>query len=426
VPTSDLFRYQPINLNRQTHMHLKDLFIISTSSLRRTKGRTALSVLGIVIGIMSVILVLSIGEAARSYIISQISSFGSDLIFVESGPPSELEGGGVPSPFPKQVLTMDDYKKLARQPWVRSVTANTQNQDSVEANGQSIAATVSGTSEQEMTLYDMRMGAGVFFTQEDVTSRSRVAVLGIDLANNLFGADDAVGKSVKINNHNFNVVGVMGKSGSRFLQDLDRQVYVPFTAAMDIYGLKTFLFLVLKTSLPLPEAVANTQVLVRDQHDIEDAKDDDFRVMTQEDAVKSVEQITGILQIFLTSVAAISLVVGGIGIMNIMYVTVTERTREIGLRKAIGAKGRDVLGQFLVESVVLTTIGGAVGIALGTGLTWLAIQIILQFQDGWIFQVSWEGVVLGVSVSTIIGVVFGYFPARRAANLHPIDALRYE
>jgi putative ABC transport system permease protein len=406
-------------------MRFRDLISVSLSSLRRSRGRTAMSVLGIVIGIMSVILVLSIGEAARTYIVSQISSFGSDLVFVESGPPSELEGG-VPNPFPKQVLTRNDFRKLERQPWIRFITANTQNEDTAEANGQSISATVSGTTEDEVGMYDMRVEHGVFFAEEDVNARARVVVLGRDLANNLFGADDAVGKSVKLNRQNFRVVGVMAKSGSRFLQDLDRQAYIPYTTAMDVYAVDNLLFLVMKTSLPLPAAVENIRVLIREQHDISNPKDDDFRVMTQEDAVKSVEQITGILQIFLTSVAAISLLVGGIGIMNIMYVTVTERTREIGLRKALGAKGGDVLDQFLVEAIFLTTLGGVVGIALGTGLTWLAIQIILQFQEGWVFQLSLEGIGLGVGVSTFIGVVFGYFPARRAAKLNPIEALRYE
>ncbi len=407
-------------------MRFRDLVGSASSSLRRTKGRTIMSVLGIVIGVLSVILVLSVGEAARAYIVGQINSFGSDLVFVESGPPSELEGGGIPNPFPKQVLKPTDVKKLVQQPWVRYLTANTQNEDILEANGQSISATVSGTTADEVPMYDMRLASGVFFDPSDLDSRSRVVVLGNDVAKNLFGADEAVGRSVKITGQSFRVVGVMAKSGSRFLEDLDRRVYVPYTAAMDLYGLDELLFIVAKTSLPLPSAVENIKVLIRERHNIDDPKDDDFRVMTQEDAVKSVEQITGILQIFLTSVAAISLLVGGIGIMNIMYVSVTERTREIGLRKALGAKQGDVLGQFLVEAIFLTVFGGLLGVALGTGLSWLAIEVIKSFQDGWAFQLSMDGVFLGLGVSTAIGLTFGYFPARRAARLSPIEALRHE
>jgi putative ABC transport system permease protein len=407
-------------------MRIQDLVGVSLGNLRRTRGRTLMSILGIVIGIMSVILVLSIGEAARSYIVSQIDSFGSDFVFVESGPPAEVESGGVPNPFPKQVLTTSDYRKLARQSWMEYSTANTQNMDRAEFNGQSINVTVYGTTQDEVPMYGMRIEKGSFFTLEDVNSRANVVVLGKSIADNLFGVDDPIGKNVKINKQNFRVAGVMAKSGARFLVDLDRMVYVPYTAAMDLYGLKNVVYLVAKTDLPLREAVEQVRIAIRDNHHIDNPNDDDFRVLTQEDAVKSVEQITGILQIFLTSVAAISLLVGGIGIMNIMYVTVTERTREIGLRKALGARRGDILGQFVVEAAVLTTLGGAVGVALGVGLTWIAITIIQSFQDGWVFQLSTDGIILGVGVSTVIGIVFGYFPARRAARLSPIEALRHE
>jgi putative ABC transport system permease protein len=407
-------------------MRVGDLLSISAGNLLRTRNRTLLSILGIVIGIMSVILVLSIGDAARDYLISQISSFGSDLIFVASGPPPENNGGAVPSPFAKQVLTTSDYKRITRQPWVTISSALTLNQDTVVAEGQTADVQVEGTTPNEVPLFDLHVASGNWFSWEDVDSRNRVAVIGKSVADKLFGADDPINKSVKIQKQNFRIIGVMPKSGMRFTQDLDHQIYVPYTSSMDAYGIKNVFRFIVKTNLPIRQGVANMQQLMRDSHHLSSPKDDDFRVLTQDDAIQIVSQITQILQIFLTSVAAISLLVGGIGIMNIMYVTVTERTREIGLRKALGARRGDVLGQFVAEAAMLSLLGGIIGVALGIGLTWLAIQAILQFQSGWSFHLSVSGILLGVGVSTAIGLVFGYFPARRAAVLHPIEALRHE
>jgi putative ABC transport system permease protein len=207
---------------------------------------------------------------------------------------------------------------------------------------------------------------------------------------------------------------------------VDDQVYVPFTAVMDLYNKKFVQFFAFKVDIPVAEAKRRVLILLREQHDILDPKNDEFNVSTQDDIVEQTGQITQILQILLGSIAAISLVVGGIGIMNIMYVSVTERVREIGLRKALGATRGDILSQFILEAFMLTTIGGLIGIALGITLTWLAIQIILQFQTGWSFSVSVPGMVLGVAVSSSIGLIFGFAPARRASMLDPMVAMRKE
>ncbi len=406
-------------------MRVQDLFQSALTSLKRTKARSAMTMLGIVIGIMSVILILSIGEAAERFIINQVAVFGSDLLFIENGS-NPLESEGPPSPFIKEVLTVDDYKKLKDQPWVRQITANIQQSEIIFGNGQEYRSQIVGASEQEPLIYAAGIREGVFFDESHINSRTQVVALGANVAEHLFGEDAAVGKLVKINSRNFRVVAVMERGGTRFLQNVDDQAYIPFTSAMDLYNKKFLLYFVYKVDLPVREAKRRTEELMREQHDIINAKNDDFYISTQDDVVKQTGQITQILQILLGSIASISLVVGGIGIMNIMYVSVTERVREIGLRKALGARQADVLGQFLLESIILTFLGGTIGTILGIGLTWLAIQIILQFQDGWSFGVSWQGVVLSLLVSSAIGIVFGYAPARQAAKLDPIVALRKE
>lgn len=406
-------------------MRLSDLFFSASQSLRRTRGRTALTMLGIVIGVMSVILVLSIGEAAERYILGQVSSLGSDILTVQNGPDRE-ETRDLPTAFIKEVLTLNDYQKLRLQPWVKQITAAVTQSDSLIANGEDNQVQVFGTTEDEIRLYDRQVAEGRFFTREDIDARSRVAVLGMDIVKKSFGQESPIGRQVKVGTQQFRIIGVMAKAGTQSFQNLDQNVYIPVTAALDLYNKKYLSSLSLRTTLPLSQAKRMIQQIIRDQHRIDREEDDDVRVTTQEDAARSAGEITNILQILLTSIAAISLVVGGIGIMNIMYVAVTERTREIGLRKAIGARGQDVLSQFLAEAIFLTSLGGIIGVLMGIGLTWLAIKIISSFQAGWTFQVSLRGVTLGVLVSSIIGLIFGYAPARKAASLNPIEALRKE
>ncbi|MBP9863976.1 ABC transporter permease [Patescibacteria group bacterium] len=408
-------------------MTINDLIQSSLQSLARTKARSVLTMLGIVIGVMSVILMLSVGEAAQRYILAQISSFGSDTMFIANGPETDQ---GQPSLFVKESLTMKDVKKLQSVAWISMIAAKLQQDDQVTAGGFTTNAQVVGTMPDEIRLNDIQPRLGVFFQSSAVDANAKEAVLGNDIATTAFGAEDPIGKSIKISNTNFRVVGVMAKSGTKGFQNVDTQVYVPVTTAMEVYNKKYVSMISLRPTVPLADAKNRIQILLRERHGIDnptgELAKDDFHLMTQEDLIRSADTITNILQILLVSIAAISLIVGGIGIMNIMYVSVTERTHEIGLRKAVGAQSRDVLRQFLVEAVVQTMIGGVIGTALGVGFSWLGIQIISSFQSGWEFSMSWNGVLLGISVSALIGVTFGYFPARRAAFLHPIDALRFE
>jgi putative ABC transport system permease protein len=383
--------------------------------------------IGIVIGVLSVILMLSIGEAAQRYILAQISSFGSDVIFIQNGAPEE---SGQPTLFIKQSLTMKDVRKLASSSWVSLVVGKLNQQDQVTGNGVDMNVQVVGTMSDDTQLNDLRVLQGTFITAASVDSHAREAVLGYTVAKTMFGVDDAMGKTVKINGSGFRVVGVMAEQGTKGFQDVDKQVYVPVSSALDLYNKQYLTFITVKTTLPLAEAKERLRIVMRERHNIDNPagilSKDDFNVQTQEDLVKSASTITDILQILLVAIAAISLLVGGIGIMNIMYVSVTERTKEIGLRKSIGARERDILRQFLFEAVVQTLLGGLIGTVLGLACSWLAVNIINNFQPGWTFVPSTRGMLLGVSVSGLIGVLFGYFPARRAARLHPIDALRFE
>jgi len=406
-------------------MNIGDLIQSAGKSLARTKARSALTMLGIVIGIMSVILVLSIGESAQKFIVDQVAVFGSDLIFVENGQTS-LDSNSPPSPFVKEVLNLSDYRKMRDQPWVENLTAGMYQSDTLSGNGQEYAIQVVGTTQEEPLLYSAKVETGAFFGLEHVNSHSRVIVLGAKAAQKIFGQEEAVGRIVKVSGRNFRVLGVMAPAGTRFLQNVDDQVYIPFTTVMDLYNKKFVQFLAFRVNIPVFEGKKRTAILMREQHDILDPKNDDVTISTQEDVVRQTAQITQILQILLGSVAGISLVVGGIGIMNIMYVTVTERIREIGMRKALGAKQEDILGQFILESLFLTTLGGFIGTTLGVLLTWVAIQIIGRFQTGWSFSVSLSGIILGIVVSSVIGLVFGYAPARQASKLSPMVALRKE
>jgi putative ABC transport system permease protein len=406
-------------------MSFRDLIMSSIKSLRRGGSRSFLSILGIVIGIASVILILSISEAGQRFIIDQVTSFGADLIFVENGSPNEIEEFSSQL-FPKQVLSVRDYKKLRSKEWMRLITPMILQQDTVNYHGETMNMETVGTSEDELETYDANLTAGNFITLEDEDAHRRVVIIGSDIATKLFGYEDPVGKSLELGKQNFRIIGVLEPTGTRFLREVDKQAFIPYTTAMDIYGLDYLMAMVFKTSLPVDEAADQIRITIREMHDIDDPKNDDFRVYTAEDTAEITQQMTLALQIFLVAVAAISLVVGGIGIMNIMYVSVTERTKEIGLLKAIGAQTGAILKQFLIESLLLTLIGGMIGMLLGITLTWIAIKIILIYQEGWSFEISQMGIFLGIGFSTAIGVIFGYAPAKRAASISPIEALRYE
>lgn len=385
--------------------------------------------LGLVIGIMSVILMLSIGQAAERYLLSQIaSSFSSDMIFAQNG--RGAESGGPPSPTQKKSLTDKDLAKLQSQTWLRVVEPFIVQSDLATFEGTSRRVSLNGVTNFSLDIYPDRPETGRFIDASDVDGHARIIVLGRAVAQDLFANSEPIGKSVKIGKRSYRVVGVMEKGGTRFFTNVDDQVYIPVTTAMDAYNRKNVDFIAMKTDLTINDAKDRIRDVLRDTHNIDNPNDDlskdDFRLGAQADAAASAGQIGLILQVLLGSIAAISLLVGGIGIMNIMYVTVTERTAEIGLRKAIGARPNDILKQFLAEAIVVTALGGLIGILLGVSFSFLGITALASFQEGWSFAFPTDAIILAFSVSTGIGIVFGFFPARRAAKLSPMEALRYE
>ncbi len=411
-------------------MKIRDLVSISLGSLVRNKARAILTMLGIVIGIASVILMLSVGKAAENFLLAQVASFGSDVINIANG--SGEVKDGAPNPLVKQSLTLKDYRELKRQPWVEAVNANIISAGVLSYGAENMNGNVYGTTEGEIEVFSTsKVREGRFLLGDDIDGRAKVVVLGDKIARELFGDASPVGKQIKIKRVNFRVIGVMEKGGTRFFTNLDEIAYIPLTSAMDLYNRDRINYVaMIPRDMSPAQAKEEIRYLLRETHDLDnpngDLAKDDFRVLTQDDAEQNAGAIGQVLSILLGSIAAISLVVGGIGIMNIMYVTVTERTSEIGLRKALGAKQGDVLGQFLAEAIAVTSAGGVVGIIFGVILSWLTIQILNSFQTGWTFMLSVDAIVLAFSVSAAIGIIFGYSPARRASKLSPIEALRYE
>ncbi len=410
-------------------MRFTDLLKTSTESIYRNTSRSLLTILGIVIGIAAVILMLSLGQGAEGYVLNQVSSLGSDLVFVEAGQGSS--DGGPPSPFTEQTITLDDADALRIEgpfSFVSSVVIST---SSVAAGENSTFADVVGVDEHQLDVFPANIALGRFIENDDVKSHARIAVLGSEIADDLFGEQDPVGERITIKNVSLKIVGVLDPQGSKFFSNLDNRIYLPVsTAQRELLGVTYVNYIAAKATVNIEAAKDEARAILRDSHHLDnpeqDLAKDDFHVSSQSDAVAIIGAVGFALTLLLASIAAISLLVGGIGIMNIMLVSVTERTREIGLRKAIGATEKEILQQFLLEAVILTIAGGVIGILLGVGGSVLAATVLSHFIDGWNLVIPPGGIILSVVVSTVVGIIFGFYPAKRAAHLDPIEALRYE
>jgi putative ABC transport system permease protein len=412
-------------------MQTRDLFKTSISSLNSHKSRSALTILGIIIGITSIILVMSLGQSAQGLILQQIQSFGPTNLFILPGRASSNPGS-----FGQTLLSdslkqkdFEDLQNKANVPDAVAVIPINFGPVVVSYGNQTYNTQILGSDYKAKKLFNLPIALGDFFTKSDVNSRSDVVVLGSKIANELFGASNPIGQKVKIKNKSFRVVGVLDKKGQSFI-DFDTAVVAPYTTTQQyILGIRHFQRIVVEVSSleAIPGAIKDITRVLRQNHNITNPDKDDFTVRTQQDVVNTVSNVIDILTLLLSLVAAISLVVGGVGIMNIMLVSVTERTREIGIRKALGATNKDILNQFLVEAVLLTSIGGILGIVFGTILGWAVSFVATNFLGiNFPFIFSLKGAVIGVSVSTLIGIIFGIFPASQAAKKSPVEALRYE
>lgn len=407
-------------------MSIIDILQETYAALSANKIRSGLTILGIVIGIGSVIAMISIGQGAQGSIESQIQSIGSNLVLVtpgaQRGPGFQVSSGRGAA----RTLTQEDADAIIKNiTTAKAVAPEISGRYQITSKGKNTNTSVIGTVGTYTDVRNMEIDTGSFITDQNVRSLSKVAVLGPTARDDLFGQGaDAVGQTIRIKSVEFKVIGITKAKGGTGFGSQDDMIFVPLTSAQrflagDAYV--TTISVQAQDAQSMADIQSQITTLLLDRHHISDPQLADFSVLNQADILATASSITQTFTILLAAIAGISLVVGGIGIMNMMLTTVTERTKEIGLRKAIGAKKRDINLQFLTEAVILTFIGGAAGIVLG----WL-ISFIITYLNILQTQISISSILLAFGVSAAIGIIFGYYPARRAANLNPIEALRYE
>jgi putative ABC transport system permease protein len=409
-------------------MHILDILQETYSALSANKVRTGLTMLGIVIGIGSVIAMVSIGQGAQNSIKSSIESIGSNLLIVmpgaQRGPGVQVSTGRGGS----RTLLQSDADAIKNEvSSIGSVAAELSSRYQVTAKGEgtNTNTTVTGTTASYTSVRNLEVESGNFITDQNVKNLSKVAVLGPSTRDDLFGVGvDPVGKIIRIKNIEFKIIGVTKSKGGSGFSNQDDIIFVPLGSAQKYLAGSDYLSTIsiqAENEGVMTTVQEDITTLLLKRHKISDATLADFSIMNQSDILSTASTITNTLTYLLAAIAGISLLVGGIGIMNMMLTTVTERTREIGLRKAIGAKRKDISLQFIIESIVLTFTGGAIGILLGCGISY-AVNLLGIIQT----TISISSILLAFGVSTVIGIVFGYYPARRAAALNPIQALRYE
>ena len=415
-------------------MNLISPIKISLKYLLAAKFRSFLTILGIIIGVAAVIIIMAIGQSAQALILDQITGVGSNLVAVlpgasdEEGPPAAAMGISITT------LKYDDLQALRNKKNVPEVEAGAGyvlGTAAVSYNGNDSVSSFTGTTASYMDVENTELDRGRFFTEDEEINMARVAVLGNNIVKDIFNGDDPLNKIIKIKDQNFTVVGVLKERGSTGfgVTSQDDSIFLPLrTTQKLIMGIDHLgvIRLKVKDASFISSAKANVATTLREQHDIDDPANDDFSVRDMASAVKMITQVTNVLRYFLLAIGTISLIVGGVGIMNIMLLAVNQRIREIGLRKAVGARNGDVRMQFLIESVVISFMGGIIGIIIGVAISFGAAMVIQYLQYTWPFLVSWQSIVVSAGVSVAIGIIFGLYPASRASRISPMEALRYE
>lgn len=411
-------------------MTLLDGLKLSFSVLRTNKIRSFLTSLGIIIGIAAVIIIMSVGAGAQSLIINQLNSVGTNLVGVlpgasdEKGPPASVFGIVVTT------LKYEDALAIKKQiPNVSAVSSYNSGVGTIAYQNNSVDVNFNGVMSDYPNVEDTEIMLGRFFTQEEEGESLREAVLGYQVYQDLFGSDNPLGKRIKIKKESFEIIGVMKERGTSGFQSQDDIVLIPVSTAQKIMlgvDYVNYIRVKINNTDNLDRATEDIKFLLRDRHNIRIDGTDDFSVRNTKDAIDTLLTVTNALKFFLAAIAGISLVVGGVGVMNIMLAAVSERVREIGLRKAVGARKSHIIIQFVLETMAITIMGGIIGIVLGFLVSAIVAFIANYLGYSWDFVVSFTSVLLGTGVAAVIGLVFGIYPAQRAAKLDPIEALRYE
>lgn len=411
-------------------MPIKHTIKTALKGLSTHKSRSALTILGIVIGVAAIIIVMTIGQGAEDLIVSEFEVLGAETATIQPG-----AGEGFTPDFFGQVLTERDLDAIQRKANVPNLIAAAPEiviSSVVTYDNESYQPgfIIGSSADFFIDVFDIYPEEGLPFTENDIDNSARVAMIGTDVKEELFGQSQAVGELIRIKEDRFRVIGVFPERGNLAFFNVDDLVLVPYTTAQ-IYltGTDYYNQIIVRADSPdnVEKLVYDLEATLRDTHNIDSDEEDDFIVRTQQGLVEQISTVTSILTAFLALVVAVALVVGGIGIMNIMLVSVTERTKEIGLRKAIGATRGDIIRQFLSEAIILTSLGGIIGVLFGTLVSFGASFVLAQtVAEGWEFTFPWSAAMLGVGVSAAVGLIFGLYPAYQAAKKSPIDALRYE
>ena len=406
-------------------MNGTNLFKIALRALANNKLRAFLTMLGIIIGVASVIAMLAIGQGSKRSIQQQISEMGSNMIMIHPG--AEMRGGVRQDPSAMQTLKLENYEKLSEEcTYLSGISPNVSSSGQLVAGSNNYPSSVSGVSIDYLNIRQLSVEQGEMFSENDIRTAAKVCVIGKTIVDNLFpDGSDPIGKVIRCNQIPMRVVGVLKSKGYNSMgQDQDDVVLAPYTTVMKRLLAQTYLGGIFASALTedmTEEAVEEITSILRREHKLKATDDDDFTIRTQQELSSMLNTTTDLMTTLLACIAGISLVVGGIGFMNIMYVSVTERTREIGLRMSVGARGVDILSQFLIEAILISITGGVIGVIIGCGASFM-IKSIAHWP---VFIQPWS-VLLSFAVCTITGVFFGWYPAKKAADLDPIDAIRYE
>lgn len=405
-------------------MNGTNLFKIALRALANNKLRAFLTMLGIIIGVASVITMLAIGQGSKKSIQKQISEMGSNMIMIHPG--ADMRGGVRQDPSSMQTLKLTDYESLRNETnYISAISPNVSSSGQLIAGNNNYPSSVSGVGIDYLEIRQLNIESGEMFTESDIQTSAKVCVIGKTIADNLFPNEDPIGRIIRFNQVPFRVVGVLKSKGYNSMgMDQDDVVLAPYTTVMKRLLAQTYLEGIFASALTedmTDNASEEITKILRRNHKLKESDDDDFTIRSQQELSSMLNSTTDLMTTLLACIAGISLVVGGIGIMNIMYVSVTERTREIGLRMSVGARGIDILSQFLIEAILISITGGIIGVIIGCGASFIVKNVA-----HWPIYIQTWSVLLSFAVCTITGVFFGWYPAKKAADLDPIEAIRYE